>query len=193
MLKSLSVALFLAVCSPPLMASAERFTLDPAHTTVAFLVEHLGFARTLGYFSDVSGTFTYDDQSRTVSDVKITVNTDSVQSDDKSRDKHLRNKDFLNVGNYPEMIFTADSATLDEAGSGELAGSLLLLGETRPLTLSVKLNKAGRYPFGHKKFTLGVSASGSLLRSEFGMDYGVANGLVGDHVQLIIEIEGNQQ
>ena len=50
-----------------------------------------------------------------------------------------------------------------------------------------------KYPFGHKKFTLGVSGRGALQRSDYGMDYGVANALVGDTVELIIEIEANQE
>jgi len=110
----------------------------------------------------------------------------------EARDKHVRNKDFLDVKAYPEMSFTASTATIDEAGAGEINGELTLLGQTLPLSLSVQLNKAENYPFGHKRFTLGVSATGSLKRSEYGMDYGVANALVGDEVQLIIETEAIQ-
>lgn len=170
-------------------AAAERYTLDPTHTTVAFLIDHIGYAKTLGLFPDVSGTLSFDQQTNTVTDIAIKVATASVDTANEARDKHVRNKDFLNVSEYPEMIFTAASATIDESGSGEIEGELTLLGTTLPLTLQVKLNKAENYPFGHKRFTLGVSASGSLNRSAYGMDYGVANALVGDNVQLILETE----
>ncbi len=149
--------------------------------------------RHLGHFQDVSGSFTYDDETQQVSDVTITAKTDSVQTNHEARDKHLRSKDFLNVKQYPDMTFTADGTTLQADGSADLTGNLQLLAETRPLVLSVSLNKAERYPFGHKKFTLGVSARGALQRSDYGMDYGVANALVGDTVDLIIEIEANQE
>lgn len=182
----------LLIASTSAQAEARRYTLDPEHTTLAFLVEHVGYARTLGYFSEVSGSFMYDADSREVSDVSITVETDSVQTDNKARDRHLRSKDFLDTGNHAQMIFTADATTIDAAGEGNLTGQLQLLGETRPLSLSVVLNKADDYPFGHKKFTLGVSARGSLQRSDYGMAYGVANQLVGDTVDLIIEIEANR-
>jgi len=169
--------------------AAERYSLDPAHTTVAFLIDHVGYAKTLGLFTDVSGSFSFDQDTRTVTDISITVGTASVNTANEARDKHVRNKDFLNVSKHPEMTFSASSATIDAEGAGEIAGALTLLGKTQPLTLSVQLNKAENYPFGHKRFTLGVSASGSLNRSDYGMDYGVANALVGDQVDLILEAE----
>jgi polyisoprenoid-binding protein YceI len=193
MLKAFALSTVLALSATSAMAAPQRYTLDSQHTTVAFLVEHLGFARTLGQFSDVSGGFTYDDETRQVSDVTITVKTDSVQTHNEARDKHLRSKDFLNTKKFPEMIFTSDGAVVQADGSAELPGNLQLLAETRPLVLSVSLNKEGKYPFGHKLFTLGVSARGALQRSDYGMDYGVANAMVGDDVEMIIEIEGNQE
>ena len=204
MIKAIALSTILALSATAVMAAPQRFTLDSEHTTVAFLVEHVGYAKTLGHFQDVSGSFTYDDETKQVSDVTITAKTDSVQTNHKARDKHLRSKDFLNVrdlcviwganvSQHPDMRFTADGTTVQSDGSADLAGNLQLLAETRPLVLSVSLNKADKYPFGHKKFTLGVSARGELQRSDYGMDYGVANALVGDTVELIIEIEANQE
>jgi len=192
-LKTLAAMVFTyVVLATPAQAQDKSYSLDGSHTTLAFLVDHVGFAKTLGYFSDVTGTLNFDTDSNRVSNVSINVATKSVQSDNKARDKHLRKKDFLNVGKFPSMTFTAADTQLDANGEGQLQGELTLLGKTRPLTLAVSLNKSARYPFGHKRFTLGVSAKGSLQRSDYGMDYGVANGLVGDKVDLIIEIEAIQ-
>ncbi len=193
MIKAIALSTVLALSATAAMAAPQRYTLDPEHTTVAFLIEHVGYAKTLGLFSEVSGGFIFDDETQQVSDVTIAVKTDSVQTDNEARDKHVRSKDFLSVKKYPEMIFTADGTSLQEDGSADLPGNLQLLAETRPLVLSVSLNKAQKYPFGHKKFTLGVSARGALQRSDYGMEYGVANVLVGDSIELIIEIEANQE
>jgi len=184
----LALALSLAISSSA-FAAADRYELDSSHATVAFLVDHIAYAKTLGQFTDVKGSFSYDSETGMVSDVSIVVATKSVQSHNKARDKHLRSKDFLNVKKHPKMTFTADSASVDANGEGVLSGTLELLGQSKNLDLPFVLNKAKKYPFGHKRFTLGVSASGSLQRSEYGMDYGVANALVGDTVDLIIEIE----
>jgi len=174
------------------LAESKSYSLDKAHTTVAFLIDHIGYAKTLGLFTDVSGSLNFDETTGMVSDIAITVNTASVNTANEARDKHVRNKDFLDVKNHPEMTFSAASATLDDQGNAEINGELTLLGTTLPLTLNATLNKAENYPFGHKRFTLGVSATGALQRSAYGMDYGVANALVGDQVDMIIEIEAIQ-
>lgn len=174
------------------VAAAERYTLDPAHTTVAFMVDHIGFAKTLGWFTKVSGSLSFDQQTNTVSDMAIAVTTNSVNTANKARDKHVKSKDFLSVKKHPKMTFTAQSATIDDTGAGQITGELSLLGTTQPLVLTVQLNKSDKYPFGHKRFTLGVSATAALDRSAYGMTYGVANALVGDTVKLIIETEAIQ-
>jgi polyisoprenoid-binding protein YceI len=40
---------------------------------------------------------------------------------------------------------------------------------------------------------MGVSARGRFRRSEFGMNYAVDNGWVGDEVELIIEFEAKRR
>jgi polyisoprenoid-binding protein YceI len=67
-----------------------------------------------------------------------------------------------------------------------VTGDLTLHGVTRPLTLQVTLNALARHPLTRKR-TAGLSATGTLRRSEFGMD--AWKNVVGDEVRLIIEAE----
>lgn len=182
-------AIVLALLAAPLHAEPARYELDPEHTTVAFLVQHVGYAATLGVFATVEGGFTYDAETQELGDVRVTVSTDSLDTKNEARDKHVRSGDFLNVAEHPEMVFTADGGTATGDGTGTIEGELSLLGQSNPLTLDVTLLKAAEYPFGHKRFTLGLSLRGQVNRSEWGMGYGVDNGLVGDTVDLIIETE----
>ena len=174
--------------APSAMAAPKTFDLDPSHTTIAFWVDHIGYARTLGWFTEVSGSFVYDAEAKTVGDIEITVNPASVFSNDKRRDDHVRNADFLDVQTHPEIVFTADSGEATGENTGVIPGALTLLGQTRPLELKVTLNKDGPYPFGHKKRTLGLSAEATIVRSEYGMNYALG-GLVGDEVTVMIEFE----
>ncbi|MTI44315.1 polyisoprenoid-binding protein YceI [Roseibium hamelinense] len=185
LLSILPVGIFVA----PAYAAPFKYELDPAHTSVAFLVDHLGYAKTLGFFQDVSGSFVYDLETQVLSDVEITVKTASVESFNEARDNHVRNSDFLNVAEFPAMTFTADGGTPSTDTTGTVTGTLTLLGQSQPLELDVTLNKAFEYPFGHGRFTLGLSVRGTLLRSDFGMTYAVDNGFVGDNVDIIIETE----
>ena len=68
--------------------------------------------------------------------------------------------------------------------------------EVALLVLEATLNTHERYPIGPplmKPVVLGASARARLRRSDFGMTYGVANGLVGDEVELLVELEARRQ
>jgi polyisoprenoid-binding protein YceI len=173
----------------PVLAAPEKYELDPEHTAIAFTVQHINYAATLGLFGQVEGSFTYDMDTQELSDVTVTISADSIETFNEARDRHLRSGDFLNVEQFPTITFTAQGGTPGDATSGQVTGELTLLGETRPITLDINLVGEGPYPFGHKRYVLGLSIRGSLMRSDFGMTYGVANGLVGDEIQLLIETE----
>ena len=91
------------------------------------------------------------------------------------------------------MTFVGTGAEQTGPRSGKISGDLTLRGETRPLTLDVTWNKSGVYPFGHKDHVIGISARGTLKRSDYGMTYAVENGWVGDEVELIIEFEARRK
>ena len=90
------------------------------------------------------------------------------------------------------MIFDGRSAEPLTETTGRIVGDLTLLGVTRPLTLDVTLNKAARYPFGDAHHALGIDATGTIRRSDFGMTYGV-EGWVGDEIRLVIGLEAIRQ
>ncbi len=187
-----AAALALILCgTAPLAAQAEmtRYEIDPEHTVVAFFVDHVGYARVLGRFTDISGDFMYDPETRELGAVEVRVGTGSVASDHAARDGHVREGDFLDVAAHPEMVFVASGGTAASDTTGTVIGTLSLLGQENPLTLDVTLNKVAAYPFGHRRETVGLSARGTMMRSDWGMNYGVANGLVGDAVEIIIEVE----
>ncbi|MEL6773921.1 MAG: YceI family protein [Pseudomonadota bacterium] len=172
----------------PAKAEPVTFDIDPTHTTVAFLVDHIGYAKTLGWFTEVSGSFVYNSVEKTVTDVQLEVNPASVFSNDERRDEHVRNADFLDVENHPSITFVAEGGEVTGENTGVVRGELTVLGVTKPIEVAVTLNKDAPYPFGHKKRTLGVSAEATVVRSEYGMDYALG-GLVGDEVEVIFEME----
>jgi polyisoprenoid-binding protein YceI len=90
------------------------------------------------------------------------------------------------------MTFTAASARRTGERTFLVSGELTLLGKRRPLTLDATLNKSAPYPFGDRAEVMGVSARGTLKRSDFGMTYGVADDLVGDEVEILIELEARR-
>lgn len=189
---------FLVLAPRILQAEPARYELDPEHLSIGFLVDHIGYARTLGLFRKGEGSYTFDEQTGELTDLEVRVDTGSVFTNHKKRDEHLRSADFLNSKEFPEMVFIAQSARRTGDRTFEIAGELELLGKTRPLTLEATWNKSAEYPFGggllgSNPYVMGVSARGRIMRSAYGMNYAVDNGWVGDEVELIIEFEARRQ
>ncbi len=172
----------------PAAASPEKYEIDPAHFSVGFLVDHVGMAKIMGMFLKAKGSFTFDEASKTVSDVRVIIDTRSVFTNHKKRDDHLRSPDFLNASEFPEMVFVGTGGEAMSDRTGKVQGTLELLGVKRPVTLDVRWNKSGTHPV-YKTYATGISARGTFKRSEFGMSYAVGNGWVGDEIELILEFE----
>jgi len=174
-------------------AEPATFEIDEDHFSIGFLVEHIGYADTLGQFLEASGSFVYDEQANELQGGEVVVQAESVFTNHEERDEHLRNEDFLDAARFGTIRFVAGQWQPRNDRHGTLSGELTLLGETRPVSLDVTINKAAEYPFGHGGYTLGMSARTTIERSEWGMSYGVERDLVGDEVELIFEFEAIRQ
>jgi len=118
----------------------------------------------------------------------------SVDTNHRKRDSHLKSADFLNASEFPKLEFKNATAKRTGERTFVLEGQLEMLGKTQPVTLDVTWNKSGEYELpGVKAYVMGVSARGSFKRSAFGMSYGLANGWVGDAVDLILEFEARRK
>ncbi|NDZ12343.1 hypothetical protein C7T35_07465 [Variovorax sp. WS11] len=190
--RTLCATFLLALATVSARAEPARYELDPEHLTAAFLVDHIGYAKVLGMFRAARGSYSFDEATAALSQVRIEIDTQSVFSNYAKRDQHLKSADFLNSAEFPRMVFTAADAKRTGERTFEIAGHLELLGRSQPLTLSATWNKSGTSPID-KNYIMGVSARGSFKRSAYGMRYGVDNGWVGDKVALIIEFEARRK
>jgi len=189
--------LLLAAWAAP-QAAPERYEIDADHLSIGFLVDHVGYAKVLGMFRKAEGSFTFDESTGELGDLRVVIDTASVFSNHQRRDDHLRSADFLNSAEFPKMTFTAARAMPIAGRNYRIEGELELLGRKSPVTLEATWNKSGEYPFGggllgRKPYVMGISARGSFKRSAYGMTYSVDNGWVGDEVELIIELEAKRK
>ncbi len=170
----------------PAFAAPVSYKIDPAHTAVAFIVNHVGFSNVIGRFNTVGGDVTFDKDAVEKSVVNVTIDTTSVDTNHAKRDEHLRSPDFFNAKEFPKMTFK--STTIEKTGdkTGKLHGDLTMLGVTKPVVLDVTFNKDGVSP-ASKLETAGFSARGTVKRTDFGMKYGAP--AIGDDIQLLIEVE----
>jgi len=192
----LFVRLLLAACfvaSASAHAQLARYEIDPEHFSVGFLVDHIGYAKVLGLFQKAGGSFTFDEKAGTLSDVRIAIDSASVFTGHRKRDDHLRGTDFLNAVEFTQIVFKGASAKRAGERTFVVEGQLEMLGKTQPVTVNFTWNKSAQYELpGVKAYVMGASGRGSFKRSAFGMSYAVANGWVGDTVELILEFEARR-
>lgn len=171
------------------LAAPVTYTIDPAHLSVAFSINHLGFSHVLGRFNEAAGEIVFDKEAMAASRAKLTIKAASVDTAFAKRDDHLRSPDFFNVKEFPEISFVSTKVEPNGERTAKLSGDLTILGVTKPITLDVTFNKEGVSP-ASKKETVGFSARGVVKRTDFGMKYGVPN--IGDEVILSLEVEANR-
>lgn len=177
---------FSGVVSTPAMAEVETYDLETPHTQIIFAVSHLGFSHSYGKFLDYDGHFTFDRENPAESEVEVVIKTDSIDLADEKWDDHMKSADFFDVENHPEMTFKSTGIEVTGETTGKITGDLTILETTKPVTLDVVFNKADKHPF-NDQYRSGFSATTSIKRSEFGMNYGLP--AVGDDVKIIIEVE----
>jgi polyisoprenoid-binding protein YceI len=186
----LVLAVVLAVFALAPARAAETFKIDKDHSNIVFLVDHLGYSKMVGRFTEFEGQFTFDEANLAANKVTVTIKAESVDTNHKARDDHLRSVDFFNAKEFPTLSFVSTRVEKTGEKTGKLHGNVTLLGVTKPVVLDVTFNKRAEHPLPryNKLMTAGFSARGSLKRSDFGMKF--ALGGVGDEIQLIIEVEG---
>ncbi|SOB93397.1 YceI family protein [Thalassospira xiamenensis] len=170
--------------------AAESYKLDPTHTSVIFIVNHLGFSNFQGRFGGTSGELTLDRENPAASSAIITIDLSKVDTGVEGLDNHMKTADFLNVEQNPTATFKSTSIEMTGDKTATITGDLTLLGQTKPLVLDVTLTGEGDHPMTGDH-VLGFGATGTVTRSEYGMNYLVP--AVSDEVELQISTEFLQQ
>jgi len=186
-LRQMAAAILVPVClasAPLIHAEPTQFKVDDEHFSMVFEIMHIGYAPVMGMFREIEGEFFYDEETREISSGTLIFKSNSVFTNHKKRDEHVINEDFLDSSRHPDIVFTVTDFNTTGDNTGQVTGDLAMLGQINPVVLSVTLNKSAVYPFGHEKYTLGISAETRLKRSEWGMTYGLVGNMVGDEVAL---------
>jgi polyisoprenoid-binding protein YceI len=167
-----------------------RWTIDPAHSTVAVTGQHLGLSKIHGRFARFSGELTVADPLE-LSTCSATIEAASIDTGNGQRDDHLRSGDFLDVDRCPEITYR--STTVEPAGPGRwtVHGLLDLAGTTRQVPLEVRYSGTRPDPWGGVR--AGFTATARLHREDFRMNWNQAVelglSLVGAHLLVELEIQ----
>jgi len=170
-------------------STIQKFAIDPVHTSVELML-----AKVRGRLASVSGGFAVVEGSSFPEEVEVSIAVASIETREEQRDGHLKSPDFLDVANFPQILFKSR----DVEGSGEkfqLRGELTIHGTTREVVLDGTFEGRGPDPWGNER--VGYSAQTTISRKDFGLTWNQAletcGVLVGDEVRIELNVEGIAQ
>jgi polyisoprenoid-binding protein YceI len=175
--------------------AAGTWSVDPSHSTVAFVARHMMVAKTRGSFTSYSVDLVVADDP-TESKLSVSIDADSFVTGDDGRDAHVKGPDFLDVEQFPTITFTSTSVTPAKGDDDwTVTGDLTVHGVTRPVELAVELSGIAADPWGNDRAIF--EAAAEIDREDFGLTWNqpLAGGgvLVGKKVRIELEIETVRQ
>jgi polyisoprenoid-binding protein YceI len=172
----------------------QRYDIDPAHTTVEFVVRHMMIAKVRGRFTKVTGTLDVPANATVPTSIVAEIDTASIDTREEQRDTHLKSADFHDVENYPTITFKSTRFEGD-GDSFTTYGDLTVHGATREIALATTFEGRGSDPWGNQR--IGYEAHGKLSRKDFGLGWNQAletgGVLVGDEVKIELNVEAVAQ
>ena len=180
------IALASLLCAGSLFAG--NYKVDVDHTSVAFKVKHMMISNVKGEFGKFSGTFVFDEKTKTLKALHGDVEVASISTDNAKRDGHLKSADFFDVAKYTTMSYTLDKVVGDKA-----YGKLTIHGITKEVPMDLEMSgNTVKDPWGNTR--TGLSLSGTINRKDFGLMWNQAieagGVMVADEVKINVEIEG---
>lgn len=174
--------------------AADTYQIDPAHTSIEFVVRHMVITKVRGGFNEFAGTIIYDDKDIARSSVEVTIAASSIDTKTQKRDDHLRSPDFLDVAKFPQITFK--SKRIEKTGDGFTAiGDLTMHGVTKEIKIPFTI--AGLITDYAGDTRIGISGHAELNRQDYGVSWSkkLDNGglVAGDDVEIELEVEAVKQ
>ncbi|MEW2566056.1 YceI family protein [Streptomyces sp. NPDC047070] len=166
------------------------WTVDPAHSSVGAVAQHLGISSVHGRFTQFAGSIEIAPDEVAKSRVEAVIRADSIDTGNAMRDGHLKSPDFLDVERHPEITFVSTGLT-PAAGSDRwtVHGDLTLHGVVRPVDLDLAYLGTGADPWGGTRAAF--RATTELRREDFAMNYNqvVQAGIAAIGTTLKVELD----
>jgi polyisoprenoid-binding protein YceI len=143
-------------------STSGTWRLESARSSVQFKSKSMwGLVAVKGAFKQFEGEVHVEDNGSLTG--LVTVATDSLDTGNKKRDKHLRSDDFFDTTKYPEITFRL--AGISPKGSQlDVAGTLTVNTTSLPISFPATVALT-------KDHEVGVTAETVIDRSDFGLTW----------------------
>ena len=188
---ALTLGALLTVLPMTVMGQTSTWSPDKAHSEVNFSILHMSLSKVHGRFGLASGQITWNEGDVTKSSVNMVIDVNTVDTGVAPRDNDLKSANLFDVAQFPTATFVSTSVA--KTGNGlTVNGNLTLHGVTKPVVLQVE-GPMGPIPGMDHKPHAGFSATTTLSRTAFGIGSKYPAAVLGDDVQLTIELDVAKQ
>lgn len=174
------------------MKNETKWSIDPAHSEIAFKAKHLMISNVKGAFREFDASIYTTGNDFSSAKIDFWMNPSSVDTGEKKRDEHLKSADFFDVGNHKKITFVSDS--FEKSGKDNLYnlwGNLTIKGITNRIKLDVEFGGTMKDPYGNEK--AGFTINGKINRKDWGLNWNAVldsgGVMVSDEVRIICEVE----
>jgi polyisoprenoid-binding protein YceI len=158
-----------ALFAAPVLAGEIKLTGE--NTKVEFVGSKKAGKHT-GGFKTVAGKATTD--AGTLKTLEVTIETDSIFSDNEKLTTHLKAPDFFNVKEHPKAMFT-----ITKVDGKTITGELTMLGKKGEVTFPAEVEA--------KDGSLKLTSEFKIDRTKWGMTYG--KGMIDDEVVIKVSVD----
>ncbi|MET8217712.1 YceI family protein [Streptomyces hirsutus] len=166
------------------------WTIDPVHSSIAFVARHAMITKVRGTFEAFDGRLYLDGERPGRSAADVTIEVASLDTRQEQRDRHLRSADFFHVEAHPVLSFRSTLVQQLSADTYHLSGDLSIKGVTRPVVLDLTHTGTVTDPFGNER--AGFEGSTTVDRTEWGLTWNrvleTGGVLVGEKVKLEFDV-----
>lgn len=163
-----------------------NWTIDNAHSEIAFKVKHMMISTVTGHFDNFEASIETDGDNFNNASFSFSAKTDSINTKNTDRDTHLKSDDFFNSDKFPEMKFVSKSFDGEK-----LIGDLTIRDVSKEVALEVEFNGIAVDPYGQTK--AGFEIKGEINRKDFNLTWSAVteagNIVVSDKVKLLVDAQ----
>lgn len=162
------------------------WNIDATHSEINFKVKHMMISTVTGSFEKFDGKVETSNDDFKNAKFTFLAEIDSVNTNNKDRDNHLKSDDFFGAEKHPKLTFTSKSFD-----GNKMIGDITIKGITKEITLDTEYNGTAVDPYGQTK--AGFEFESQINRKDFNLTWNAiteaGNVVVSDKVKLIASIQ----
>jgi polyisoprenoid-binding protein YceI len=162
------------------------WNIDTTHSEINFKVKHMMISTVTGSFEKFDGKVEASNDDFKNGNFSFSAEIDSVNTNNKDRDNHLKSDEFFGAEKFPKLTFKSKSFDGEK-----MVGDLTIKGVTKEVELETEYNGTAVDPYGQTK--AGFEFEGQINRKDFGLTWNAVTEagsvVVSDKVKLIASLQ----